>query len=152
MGDCWFVLAVRRASDGSVVLLAVSGSAVSALSDELASLVARARASAPPQPALPLFTEGEVVEPREVRGGTDLSDAASNTASTPAWCQPPPRRSLREEREEREARDLLALVKVTQEARRLAQRLRDARRAREARQLQQLVLLAAALRRAGFPR
>lgn len=144
-----FLVLVLRTRHGSVVLLTVSGSAVSALSDELASLVARARASAPPQPALPLFTEGEVVEPREVRGGTDLSDAASNTASTPAWCQPPPRRSLREERE---ARDLLALVKVTQEARRLAQRLRDARRAREARQLQQLVLLAAALRRAGFPR
>ena len=144
-----FLVLVLRTRHGSVVLLTVSGSAVSALSDELASLVARARASAPPQPALPLFTEGEVVEPREVFAGADLSDAASNTASTPAWCQPPPRRSLREERE---ARDLLALVKVTQEARRLAQRLRDARRAREARQLQELVLLAAALRRAGFPR
>ena len=144
-----FLVLVLRTRHGSVVLLTVSGSAVSALSDELASLVARARASAPPQPALPLFAEGEVVEPREVFAGADLSDAASNTASTPAWCQPPPRRSLREERE---ARDLLALVKVTQEARRLAQRLRDARLAREARQLQELVFLAAALRRGGFPR
>lgn len=144
-----FLVLVLRTRHGSVVLLTVSGSAVSALSDELASLVARARASAPPQPALPIFTEGEVVEPREVLAGADLSDAASNTASTPAWCQPPPRRSLREERE---ARGLLALVQVTQEARRLAQRLREARLAREARQLQQLALLAAALRRAGFPR
>ena len=87
---------------------------------------------------LPFAEEGVAVEPRPVAA-----------ASTPAWCQPPPRRSLREERE---ARDLLALVKVTQEARRLAQRLRDARLAREAGQLRQVVLLAAALRRAGFPR
>ena len=144
-----FLVLALRARHGSVILLTVSGSAVSPLSDELASLIARARASAPPQPALPLFTEGEVVLPREVLAGADLSDAASNTASTPAWCQPPPRRSLRAERE---ARDLLALVKVTQEARRLAQRLRDARLAREAGQLQELVFLAAALRRAGFPR
>ena len=87
---------------------------------------------------LPFAEDGVAVEPRPVVA-----------ASTAAWSQPPPRRSLREERE---ARDLLALVKVTQEARRLAQRLRDARRAREARQLRQVVLLAAALRRAGFPR
>ena len=87
---------------------------------------------------LPFAEEGVAVEPRPVVA-----------ASPAAWSQPPPRRSLREERE---ARDLLALVKVTQEARRLAQRLRDARRAREARQLRQVVLLAAALRRAGFPR
>lgn len=87
---------------------------------------------------LPFAEEGIAVEPRPVAA-----------ASSAAWCEPPPRRSLRRERE---ARDLLALVKVTREARRLAQRLREARLAREARQLQQVMLLAAALRRAGFPR
>lgn len=87
---------------------------------------------------LPFAEDGVAVEPRPVAA-----------ASTVAWSEPPPRRSLREERE---ARGLLALVQVTQEARRLAQRLREARLAREARQLQQVMLLAAALRRAGFPR
>lgn len=156
MGDCWFVLVVRRASDGSVVLLAVSASAVSPLSDELASLVARAGASAPPPPALPWFSEGEVVEPRAVSGIADLSDAASTTASTATWCEPPPRRSLRRERE---ARELVALSKLVQDTRQLAAMVRQAQQARpspriarEARQLQQVVLLAAALRRAGFPR
>ncbi len=137
MGDCWFVLVVRRASDGSVVLLAVSGSAVSPLSDELASLVARARASAPPQPELPWFTEGEVVEPREVSGVADLSEAAS----TSFWCNPPPRRSLRRERE---ARELIALSKLVHDTRRLQRQVRDARR------LQLLIALVAAVRRAGL--
>ena len=137
MGDCWFVLVVRRASDGSVVLLAVSGSAVSPLSDELASLVARAKASAPPQPELPWFTEGEVVEPREVSGVADLSEAAS----TSFWCNPPPRRSLRRERE---ARELIALSKLVHDTRRLQRQVRDARR------LQLLIALVAAVRRAGL--
>ncbi len=137
MGDCWFVLVVRRASDGSVVLLAVSGSAVSPLSDELASLVARAKASAPPQPELPWFTEGEVVEPWEVSGVADLSEAAS----TSFWCNPPPRRSLRRERE---ARELIALSKLVHDTRRLQRQVRDARR------LQLLIALVAAVRRAGL--
>ena len=156
MGDCWFVLVVRRASDGSVVLLAVSASAVSPLAGELSSLVARARASAPPQPELPWFRDGEVVEPREVRGVDDLSVAASPTASTVAWSEPPPRRSLRRERE---ARELIALSKLVNDTRQLAALVRQAqqarpslRRAKEARELQQVMLLAAALRRAGFPR
>ena len=141
-----FLVLVLRTRHGSVVLLTVSGSAVSALSDELASLVARARASAPPQPELPWFTEGEVVEPREVRGVAVLSDAASTTASTPAWSQPPPRRSLREERE---LRQLGALSDLARHAKQLRP---SPRQIRQARQLQELVLLAAALRRAGFPR
>ena len=151
-----FLVLVLRTRHGSVVLLTVSGSAVSALSDELASLVARARASAPPQPELPWFTEGEVVEPREVSGVADLSEAASPTASPAACSEPPPRRSLRRERE---ARDLIALSKLVNDTRQLAALVRQAQQARpspriarEARQLRQVVLLAAALRRAGFPR
>ena len=136
-----FLVLVLRTRHGSVVLLTVSGSAVSALSDELASLVARARASAPPQPELPWFTEGEVVEPREVSGVADLSEAASPTASTAAWSEPPPRRSLRRERE---ARELIALSKLVHETRRLQRQVRDARR------LQLLVALVAAVRRAGL--
>ena len=151
-----FLVLVLRTRHGSVVLLTVSGSAVSALSDELASLVARARASAPPQPELPWFRDGEVVEPREARGVDDLSVAASPTASTVAWSEPPPRRSLRRERE---ARELIALSKLVNDTRQLAALVRQAqqarpslRRAKEARELQQVMLLAAALRRAGFPR
>ena len=136
-----FLVLVLRTRHGSVVLLTVSGSAVSALSDELASLVARARASAPPQPELPWFTEGEVVEPREVSGVADLSEAASLSASTSFWCEPPPRRSLRRERE---ARELIALSKLVHETRRLQRQVRDARR------LQLLVALVAAVRRAGL--
>ena len=133
-----WVLLIQLSPNGGVFVLAVRGSAESSLGGDLASLVERARASSPPQPELPWFTDGgAVVEPRPVA-------AASPTAPLER-----PRRSLREERE---AREMLALVQVTQEARRLAQRLREARLAREARQLQQLVLLAAALRRAGFPR
>ena len=152
-----FLVLALRARHGSVILLTVSGSAVSPLSDELASLIARARASAPPQPALPWASgDDEVVEPREVRAVDDLSVAASPTASSAAWSEPPPRRSLRRERE---ARELIALSKLVHDTRQLAALVRQAqqarpspRRAREARQLQQLVLLAAALRRAGFPR
>ena len=77
-------------------------------------------------------------------------------ASTSFWCEPPPRRSLRRERA---ARELLALSKMVHDTRQLAALVRQAqqarpsvRRAREARQLQEVMLLAAALRRAGFPR
>ena len=132
-----FLVLVLRTRHGSVVLLTVSGSAVSALSNELASLVARARASAPPQPELPWFTEGEVVEPREVSGVADMSEAAS----TSVWCEPPPRRSLRRERE---ARELIALSKLVHDTRRLQRQVRDARR------LQLLIALVAAVRRAGL--
>ena len=136
-----FLVVFLRAPHGVVVVLAVSASAVSPLSDELASLVARARASAPPQPELPWFTEGEVVEPREVSGVAVLSDATSLSASTATGCQPPPRRSLRRERE---ARELIALSKLVHDTRRLQRQVRDARR------LQLLIALVAAVRRAGL--
>lgn len=94
---------------------------------------------------LPFAEDGVAVEPRPVVA-----------ASPAAWSEPPPRRSLRRERE---ARELTALSKLVNDTRQLAALVRQAqqsrpspRRAREARQLQQLALLAAALRRAGFPR
>ena len=94
---------------------------------------------------LPFAEDGLAVEPRSLAA-----------ASTSFWCDPPPRRSLRRERE---ARELIALSKLVHDTRQLAALVRQAqqsrpspRRAREARQLQQVMLLAAALRRAGFPR
>jgi len=137
-----FLVLVLRAPHGSVVVLAVSVRAVSPVPAHIALLAEAARASVPPQPELPWFTEGEVVEPRAVSGVADLSDAASNDA----WCEPPPRRSMRQERELRQLAALSALARQAQQAR------TSPRRAREAWQFQQVMLLAAALRRAGFPR
>jgi hypothetical protein len=152
-----FLVLVLRTRHGSVVLLTVSGSAVSALSDELASLVARARASAPPQPELPWFTEGEAVEPRPARAVSALEvvvDASTTDARTAAAVGPAEgwgreiwlRRSLKQERELRQLAAFSALARQAQRAR------TSPRRAREAWQLHQVLLLAAALRRAGFPR
>jgi hypothetical protein len=137
-----WVLLIQLSPNGGVFVLAVRGSAESPLGGDLASLVERARASSPPQPTLPWFREGEVVEPRAVRGVADLSDPAS----TSTWSEPPPRRSMRQERELRQLAAFSAFVRQSQQAR------TSPRRAREAWQLQQVLLLAAALRRAGFPR
>jgi len=137
-----FLVLILRAPNGSVVVLAVAASAVSPCSVELSLLVARARASAPPQPELPWFLDGDgVVEPREVRGVADLSVAASPAASTAAWSEPLPRRSLRRERE---ARELIALSKLFRDTRRIQRQVRDARR------LQRLFALVAAIRRAAL--
>lgn len=137
-----FVLVVLRFSpQGSVVVWVVSVRAVSPVPAHIAVLAEAASASAPPQPELPWFTEGEVVEPRAVRGVAILSDAASPAASTAGWCEPRPRRSLRRERE---ARELIALSKLVHDTRRLQRQVRDARR------LQLLIALVAAVRRAGL--
>ena len=125
-----WVLLIQLSPEGGVFVLAVRGSAESPLGGDLASLVERARASSPPQPALPWFTDGgAVVEPRPV------------AAVSPAARLARPRRSLRRERE---ARELLALAKLARDARRLAQTIRDAR------QLHLLLTLVAAVRRAGL--
>lgn len=88
---------------------------------------------------LPFAEDGVAVEPRPVA-------PASPIASSAAWCEPPPRRSMRQERELRQLAALSALARQAQRAR------PSPRRAREAWQLHQVLLLAAALRRAGFPR
>jgi hypothetical protein len=142
-----FLVLILRAPNGSVVVLAVAASAVSPRSVELSLLVARARASAPPQPELPWFTEGEAVEPRPARAVSALEvvvDASTTDARTAGeiW----PRRSLKRERELRQQAALSAFVRQAQQAR------SSPRQARAAWQLQQVMLLAAALRRAGFPR
>jgi len=94
-------------------------------------LVLRTRAFSP----LPFAEDGVAVEPRPVE-----------QASTSIWFEPPPRRSLKQERELRQLAALSALARQTQRAR------VSPRQARAARQLHQVILLAAALRRAGFPR
>lgn len=125
-----WVLLIQLSPEGGVFVLAVRGSAESPLGADLASLVERARASSPPQPALPWFTDGGgVVEPRPV------------AAASPAARFEQPRRSLRRERE---ARELLALVKMVHGARRLERQVRDARR------LSMLLLLVSKVRRAGL--
>jgi hypothetical protein len=152
-----FLVLILRAPNGSVVVLAVAASAVSPRSVELSLLVARARASAPPQPELPWFTEGEAVEPRPARAVSALEvvvDASTTDARTAAAVGPAegwgreiwPRRSLKQERELRQQAALSAFVRQAQQAR------PSPRQARAAWQLQQVMLLAAALRRAGFPR
>ena len=84
---------------------------------------------------LPFAEDGVAVEPRPVA-----------SAASDAWCEPPPRRSLKRERELRQLAALSAFVRQAQQAR------PSPRQARAAWQLQQVMLLAAALRRAGFPR
>jgi len=138
-----FVLVVLRLSpQGSFVVWVLSVRAVSPVPAHIALLAEAARASVPPQLELPWFREDEVVEPRAVRGVADLSDPAS----TSTWSEPPPRRSMRQERELRQLAAFSALARQAQQAR------TSPRRAREAWQLNQVLLLAAALRRAGFPR
>ena len=125
-----WVLLIQLSPEGGVFVLAVRGSAESPLGGDLASLVERARASSPPQPALPWFTDGgAVVEPRPVAAVWSAARLER------------PRRSLRRERE---ARELLALAKLARDARRLARTIRDARR------LHLLLTLVAAVRRAGL--
>jgi hypothetical protein len=84
---------------------------------------------------LPFAEDGVAVEPRPV-----------DPASTAGRCEPSPRRSMRQERELRQLAALSALARQAQRAR------PSPRQAREAKQLQQVMILAAALRRAGFPR
>ena len=153
-----FVLVVLRFSpQGSFVVWVVSVRAVSPVPAHIAVLAEAARASVPPQPELPWFTEGEVVEPRPARAVSALEvvvDASMTDARTAAAVGPAegwgreiwPRRSLKQERELRQLAALSAFVRQAQQAR------TSPRRAREARQLHQVILLAAALRRAGFPR
>jgi hypothetical protein len=142
-----FVLVVLRFSpQGSVVVWVVSVRAVSPVPAHIAVLAEAASASAPPQPALPWASgDDEVVEPREVRGVAILSDAASPAAPV-SLGGAQPRRSLKRERELRQQAALSAFVRQAQQAR------PSPRQARAAWQLQQVMLLAAALRRAGFPR
>lgn len=141
-----FVLVVLRFSpQGSFVVWVVSVRAVSPVPAHIAVLAEAASASAPPQPELPWFTEGEVVEPRAVSGVADLSVAASPAASV-GLGGAEPRRSMRQGRE---LRQLGALSDLARHAKQLRP---SPRQIRQSSQLQQVMLLAAALRRAGFPR
>ena len=87
---------------------------------------------------LPFAEDGVAVEPRPVVAASPAASVSLGGAE--------PRRSLKQERE---LRQLGALSDLARHAKQLRP---SPRIAREARQLRQVVLLAAALRRAGFPR
>jgi len=153
-----FLVLVLRAPHGSVVVLAVSVRAVSPVPAHIALLAEAARASVPPQPELPWFTEGEVIEPRQVAphaaaAGDEMVEVVADEPTPHVRTdaqrvsaiqdeQRWPALSLARERELRELRPFSDL------ARRAKQLRPSARQTRQARQLREVALLAALLRRA----